>query len=127
MNFNFMSVRQLHILVEKCINEAAKLDKSADNLRKLADHYLIRSNELLDRHPSYQLALENGVKDVSYKTFRNGVEVTGTISSFSGSANITMPNGDQWNAIGHSYEGTPLSIEKQGYIEFFPLWINEVK
>lgn len=86
---------------------------SSQELRELAKKANQLADDLKKEEPSYTLALENGIKDISYNTTANGY-----VSSYKGTATITMENGSTWKAIGHRPKGDAWSIYRQGYIEF---------
>ena len=89
---------------------------SADALTKLAERAQTLAADLRKEQPSYDLALEAGVKDTGYPTVANGY-----VNRFSGEAVVTMADGQRWRCVGHGPKGGPSHISKQGYIEFIPL------
>lgn len=95
MNLVNMSVVQLEQL-------AVKAKRLADDLRK--------------DQPSYELAMEAGIRDESYQTVRFG-----TVAKYSGDVIVTMADGKTWRCVGRGPTGGADWISKQGYIEFFPL------
>lgn len=89
---------------------------SADALTKLAERAQTLAADLRKEQPSYELAIEAGVKDKGYNTVR-----CGWVSSYSGEAVIEMANGKKWKAVGHGPRGDASWVSKDGYIEFIPL------
>lgn len=89
---------------------------SADALTDLAKRAIALAADLHLSEPSYDLALEAGVRDKSYDTVRNGL-----VSSYSGEAIVTMADGRKWRCVGHGPRGDASHISRQGYIEFIPL------
>ena len=89
---------------------------SADSLKALAEKAMALAADLRKSQPSYELALESGVKDKSYPTVANGY-----VSSYSGEAVVTMEDGSKWRCVGRGPKGCPAHISKQGFIEFIPL------
>lgn len=89
---------------------------SSAQLRELAARATALAKALEAETPTYALAIEAGVKEESYRTYRYG-----HVPAYSGQAIITMANGKRWRAIGHRQEGTPESIDRDGYIEFIPI------
>jgi len=88
---------------------------SSVELRKLAKKAISLANEQEQSNPSYKIALEAGIVDISYINNTNK-----TIASYTGEVEITMENGSKWKAIGHKPEGNSF-IENEGFIEFIPL------
>ena len=66
---------------------------SANALTKLAERASALAKDLRKEQPSYELALEAGVKDKSYLTVREGL-----VNSYSGEAVVTMADGRRWVA-----------------------------
>lgn len=89
---------------------------SADALTKLAERASALAADLRKQQPSYELALEAGVKDTGYPTVANGY-----VNRYEGEALVEMANGKKWKCVGHRPKGSPSHISKQGYIEFIPL------
>lgn len=89
---------------------------SVDSLTELAKRAIALAADLHLSEPSYDLALEAGVRDKSYNTVR-----CGWVSSYSGEAVIEMANGKKWKAVGHGPRGDASWVSKDGYIEFIPL------
>lgn len=89
---------------------------SANALTKLAERASALAKDLRKEQPSYELALEAGVKDKSYLTVREGL-----VNSYSGEAFVTMADGRRWWCVGHGPRGDASHISRQGYIEFIPL------
>lgn len=88
--------------------------KSYQELKAIAKKAAELAEALKQKHPSYNLAIENGVRDVGYNTTANGY-----INSYTGEAVIKMDNGDKWKAIGHKSTGNAYYAD-DGYIEFIP-------
>lgn len=91
-------------------------NKSSEELNAISIKAKKLAKELKKEQPSYNLALQNGVKDHSYNTTANGM-----IESYSGSAIIVMSNGQKWEAIGHGPKGNAYYVDREGYIEFIKL------
>ena len=62
-----------------------------------------------------KLALEAGIQDRSYQTPRQG-----WVASYLGEALIHY-KGQTYKAIGHDTEGCPMTVTKEGFIEFIPI------
>ena len=90
-------------------------EMSADALDALAQRASTLATDLRTKQPTYELALANGVQDMSYRTVRFG-----RIASYWGTANITMDDGSRWVAIGHRPTGGPGWVSREGWIEFVP-------
>ena len=88
--------------------------KSRQELMKLSKKAKKLAEDLKKEEPSYDLALENGVQDVSYNTTANG-----RVSSYKGKAIIEMDDGTVWKAVGKGPKGDAYSIMRQGRIEFY--------
>jgi len=82
-------------------------------LETLAKQAAYIARELEKEAPSYDLALEYGIVENSYKTVRCGM-----VSSYSGKVEIAMGNGSKWIATGHSPRGGSDYVESDGYIDF---------
>ena len=84
------------------------------------DSLSIRSSkmayDLREQKPSYDLALELGITDISYETTSFGY-----VHSYRGRIIIVMSNGDRWIACGHCSKGTSAETKTQGFIEFLKL------
>lgn len=89
---------------------------SVEALEALAKRATTLADDLRKVQPSYELALEAGIEDNSYKTVRYG-----WVASYAGEVEITMADGSKWKAIGHRPRGTAESVEREGYIEFQPI------
>lgn len=89
---------------------------SADALQALAERAQTLAADLRKAEPSYELAIEAGVKDTGYPTVANGY-----VNRFSGEAVVTMADGQRWRCVGHGPKGDPSHISRDGYIEFIPL------
>ena len=90
--------------------------KSAEQLNTLAKRATSLAQDLQKREPSYELAIENGIRDKSYSTVRYG-----RVPSYAGEVEITMSDGSRWRAIGHGPTGNAHVVTRDGYIEFIPL------
>lgn len=89
---------------------------SSDALEELARRAQRLAADLRKAEPTYELALENGVKDKTYSTVRYG-----RIPSYGGEALITMSDGRRWKAVGHEPRGSAEHVSKNGWIEFIPV------
>ena len=89
---------------------------SVEELKELSRKALSLAKDLKKELPSYELAIENGIEDCSYRTVANG-----WVSSYYGTAIIEMENGTKFKALGHSPDGDAASIYSDGYIEFHKL------
>ena len=89
---------------------------SAVALQALAERASALAKDLRKEQPSYELALEAGVKDTGYPTVANGY-----VNRFSGEAVVTMADGRKWRCVGHGPRGDAIHISRDGYIEFIPL------
>ena len=89
---------------------------SSQELRALAKRAIKLAEDLKATRPSKEMALEFGIRDLSYNTQSNGY-----VSSYAGETIIKMADGKRWRAVGHPPDGDAYSIYRQGYIEFFPL------
>ena len=90
-------------------------EMSSSELRKLAKKANDMARDLEKEEPSYELAIEHGVRDISYNTVRYG-----EVASFAGEAFIHMDDGVTWQAIGHRPSGNAHVVTQRGYIEFIP-------
>ena len=86
---------------------------SVEALRALSKKALKLAEDLKSERPTLKLALEHGIKSQGYKTVSHG-----WVDSYSGNVLIKMENGSLWRAIGHSPEGSPEWIDRQGWVEF---------
>jgi len=73
----------------------------------------LRDAELRKSQPPYALAIDAGVSDVSYPTVRHG-----TVAAYRGEADVTMPDGSRWHAVGHMPDGDAENLWRRGWIEF---------
>ena len=89
---------------------------SADALEALAKKATSLAKDLRRAEPSYSLAIEAGIKDKSYSTYR-----CGRVSSFSGEAVVTMADGRKWKCIGHGPRGAADYVSRDGFIEFIQM------
>jgi len=89
---------------------------SADALDQLVKRAKALADDLRRAEPSNELALENGVRDKSYRTVRYG-----WISSFSGEAIVEMADGRRWKCVGHEPCGDAEFVSRRGWIEKIPL------
>lgn len=89
---------------------------SSYQLEKLAKKASLLAGDLKKEEPTYNVALENGVEDCSYRTVR-----WGEISSYSGEATVTLENGTKWKCVGHKPQGNTHVVTREGFIEFIKL------
>lgn len=75
----------------------------------------IMKKNLSPNEEMIQLALEAGIKDRSYSTPRQG-----WVESYLGEAIIEY-KGQKYKVIGHDTEGCPMTVTREGYIEFIPV------
>lgn len=80
---------------------------------EVAKILLQRAKDLRAEAPSYELAIQAGVKDKSYSTVRYG-----RVASYAGTAVVKMANGDQWVCTGHGPTGDAATVSREGYISF---------
>jgi hypothetical protein len=88
---------------------AKDLDELSIKAKRLAAH--LRAEE-----PSYDLAIEAGIRNTGYSTVR-----WGWVSSYSGRVEITMDNGKRWRALGYGPRGNAETVSAQGGIKFEPI------
>lgn len=89
---------------------------SAHSLMKLAKRAMLLADDLRKEQPTYDLAIEAGVKDKSYRTVRYGI-----VLSFGGEAIVEMENGKKWKCIGRGPKGDASHLSHDGFIEFIPM------
>lgn len=89
-------------------------NKSAHELRAIANKALALAEELEKEQPTYALAIVYGIESLS-RTYPSG-----TVFSYSGTVEIEMANGTKWKAIGHKATGSG-DLYDDGYIEFIKL------
>ena len=89
---------------------------SAVALQALAERASALAEDLRKQQPSYELALEAGVEDRSYRTVQYGL-----VNSYRGEAIVTMADGSRWRCVGHGPLGDASHISRYGFIEFVPL------
>jgi hypothetical protein len=63
-----------------------------------------------------KLAIEAGVKDNQYQTCRQG-----WVDSYSGVVEFDAPDGKRYRAVGRRPQGTPDTVYKNGYVDFFEI------
>lgn len=84
---------------------------NAEELEKLSARADQLAKALRKEEPSLELALANGVEDLSYKTVANG-----WVSSYRRTCEVTLANGTRWRGEGKGPTGDAWSIGRQGRV-----------